>query len=78
MLFNLLKIGSLLGALAIPFTQNDIASRPETMEAPAKQGLYDFKVKSLEGKNVDLSMYKGKKVINVDLHHNMQIGKNSI
>ncbi|MEA5428173.1 glutathione peroxidase [Arcicella lustrica] len=63
MLLKLLKIGSLMGALAVPFTQNDIAVRPETMEAPAKQGLYDFKVKSLDGKNVDLSIYKGKKVI---------------
>ncbi|MEA5259947.1 glutathione peroxidase [Arcicella aquatica] len=63
MLLKLLKIGSLVGALALPFTQNDVETRPENMEAPAKQSLYDFKVKSLDGKNVDLSMYKGKKVI---------------
>ncbi len=63
MLLNLLKISTLLGALALPFTQNDHLTRPEIMEAPAKQSLYDFKVKSLEGKTVDLSIYKGKKVI---------------
>ncbi len=63
MLLNLLKISTLLGALALPFTQNDHLTRPETMETPAKQSLYDFKMKSLDGKTVDLSVYKGKKVI---------------
>jgi glutathione peroxidase len=63
MLANLMKIGSLLGMLAVPFTQNVTKSRPMEIEVPAKQTLYDFKMKSLEGKEVDLSVYKGKKVI---------------
>jgi glutathione peroxidase len=42
---------------------NETASRPENAPA-AKQSLYDFKVKSLVGgKTIDLSKYKGKKVI---------------
>lgn len=63
MLFKLFKVGSLLGALAIPFTQNDIETRPEIMENAATKTLYDFKMKSLDGKDVSLSAYKGKKVI---------------
>ena len=44
MLLKLLKISTLFGALALPFTQNEHLTRPETMEAPAKQSLYDFKM----------------------------------
>ena len=33
---------------------------PPSREALATKSLYDIKVKSLEGKNVDLGMYKGK------------------
>ncbi len=63
MILKLLKLGSLLGALALPFTQSTIESKPEGLVAPAGKNLYDFTVKSLDGKNVDLSLYKGKKVI---------------
>jgi glutathione peroxidase len=63
MILKLMKIGSLLSALAIPFTQNDIESKPTGIEVVASKSLYDFKVKSLEGKVVDLSIYKGKKVV---------------
>ncbi len=63
MILKLMKIGSLLSALAIPFTQNDIESKPAGIEVVASKSLYDFKVKSLEGKVVDLSIYKGKKVV---------------
>jgi glutathione peroxidase len=63
MLANIMKIGALLGALAVPFTKNESASKPATAPA-AKQSLYDFKMKSLDGKEVvDLSKYKGKKVV---------------
>lgn len=50
--------------LAVFFTdKSEIASRPADA-AIAKQTLYDFKVKSLVGnKTVDLSKYKGKKVV---------------
>ena len=58
-----MKIGSLLGALAVPFTQNSHIERPENFTVTAAKTLYDFKMKSLDGKDVDLSVYKGKKVI---------------
>lgn len=48
---------------AIFADKSEIASRPAELIA-AKQSLYDFKVKSLVGdKVVDLSQYKGKKVV---------------
>ena len=58
-----MKVGSLLGALALPFTKNSIENRPVNTEFAASKTLYDFKVKSLEGKDVNLADYKGKKVI---------------
>lgn len=63
MLLNFLKIGSVIGMLTIPFMKDQIESQPVGVEISAKQSLYDFKVKSLDGKTVDLSVYKGKKVI---------------
>ncbi len=63
MLLKLMKIGSLLGALAVPFTQNSFEARPTTITVTAAKTLYDFKMKSLDGKDVDLSVYKGKKVV---------------
>ncbi|PAC33192.1 glutathione peroxidase [Flectobacillus sp. BAB-3569] len=63
MILKLLKVGSLLGALALPFTKNSIENRPVITEFAAKKTLYDFKMKSLEGKDVNLADYKGKKVI---------------
>lgn len=63
MLLNFLKIGSVIGMLAVPFMKDQIESQPVGVEISAKQSLYDFKVKSLDGKTVDLSIYKGKKVI---------------
>ena len=57
----LIMITSLIGGLFAD--KSETASRPATHEA-AKQTLYDFKVKSLVGgKTVDLSKYKGKKVV---------------
>lgn len=57
----LIMITSLIGGLFAD--KSETASRPVTHEA-AKQTLYDFKVKSLVGgKTVDLSKYKGKKVV---------------
>ncbi|MEA5458171.1 glutathione peroxidase [Arcicella sp. LKC2W] len=58
-----MKIGSLLGALAVPFTQNSFVERPENITITATKTIYDFKMKSLDGKDVDLSIYKGKKVV---------------
>ena len=42
--------------------KKEIKARPAGAEV-AKQSLYDFKVKSLDGKEIDLSKYKGKKVL---------------
>ena len=42
--------------------KKDAASAPSTMEAPAKS-LHDFTVKSIDGKSVALSSFKGKKVV---------------
>ena len=63
MLLKLMKIGSILGALAVPFTQNDAKIRPENFSVNSSKNLHEFKVQSLDGKEVDLSIYKGKKVI---------------
>ncbi len=57
----LIMITSLIGGLFAD--KSETASRPDSYET-AKQSLYDFKVKSLVGgKTVDLSKYKGKKVV---------------
>ena len=64
MLLNIMKIGALLTALAVPFNQSAVDKRPATTETAATQTLYDFKMTALDGKQViDLSKYKGKKVI---------------
>jgi glutathione peroxidase len=63
MLLKLMKIGSLLGALAVPFTQNNSEKRPENFTVTSTKNLHEFKMKSLDGKEVDLSIYKGKKVV---------------
>lgn len=42
--------------------KKDAAAAPINMEAPTKS-LYDFTVKSIDGKTVALSAYKGKKIV---------------
>jgi len=42
--------------------KNEVAAAPTTPPAPAKT-LYDFTVKSIDGKSVSLSGFKGKKVV---------------
>lgn len=57
----LIMITSLITAIFAD--KSEIANRPDEVIV-AKQSLYDFKVKSLVGdKVVDLSQYKGKKVV---------------
>src|SRR6218665_4007348 len=57
----LIMITSLIGGIFAD--KSEIAHRPADAAA-ATQTLYDFKVKSLVGnKTVDLSQYKGKKVV---------------
>ena len=63
MIVGLMKIGSLLTALALPFTQNMAKSRPESTEVVAGKNFYSFKMKGIDGKEIDFSQFKGKKII---------------
>ncbi|NGZ43432.1 glutathione peroxidase [Cytophagaceae bacterium 50C-KIRBA] len=64
MLVNIVKIGSLLTALTLPFTQNTILNRPENVETVvAAPNFHHFKMKSIDGKVIDFSQFKGKKVV---------------
>ncbi|WP_229201236.1 glutathione peroxidase [Arcticibacterium luteifluviistationis] len=59
----------LIGLLAMNFTtiknllsnKKEVATLPENMEVLGS--FYDFKMKSLTGQEIDLSQYKGKKVV---------------
>jgi glutathione peroxidase len=60
---NMAKLSSLLDMISVPFKQNVADSRPEAAPT-AQKSFYDFKVKSLDGKQtIDFSIYKGKKVV---------------
>lgn len=63
MIVGLMKIGSLLTALALPFTQNMAKSRPENTVAVAGKNFHSFKMKGIDGKEIDFSQFKGKKII---------------
>lgn len=64
MLLKFMKLGSLFSILSIPFTQNSVSQRPQSIKQTSEtKHLYDFQMKSLDGKMIDLSIYKGKKVI---------------
>ncbi|MHA8086722.1 glutathione peroxidase [Aquirufa sp. Wall-65K1] len=64
MLVNIVKIGSLLTALTLPFTQNTILNRPENVETVvAAPNFHTFKMKGIDGKVIDFSQFKGKKVV---------------
>ncbi|MBX0288813.1 glutathione peroxidase [Hymenobacter sp. HSC-4F20] len=66
-----MKVFLLLGALAatgfatLPSHSTPAAMTPETT-APAPGTVYDFTVKSIDGKDVKLSQYKGKKLLIVN------------
>ena len=47
--------------------KSGVESKPATMESKATKSLYDFKMKSIEGKMIDLAQYKGKKVLLVNV-----------
>ncbi|MFM2286667.1 MAG: hypothetical protein RLZZ543_2164 [Bacteroidota bacterium] len=62
-LFLLLIAGSLFSSCA------RVESRPQTMETnetTATTGFYDFKMKSIDGADIDFSSFKGKKVLIVN------------
>jgi glutathione peroxidase len=63
MIASFMKIGSLLTALALPFTQKTVLNRPEKMEITAAANFHAFKMKGIDGKEIDFSQFKGKKVI---------------
>ena len=63
MIVGLMKIGSLLTALALPFTQNMAKSRPENTDSVAGKNFHSFKMKGIDGKEIDFSQFKGKKII---------------
>jgi len=63
MIASFMKIGSLLTALALPFTQKTVLNRPEKMEITAAANFHSFKMKGIDGKDIDFSQFKGKKVI---------------
>ena len=64
MIASFMKIGSLLTALALPFTQKTVLNRPEKMEiSAATTNFYSFKMKGIDGKEIDFSQFKGKKII---------------
>ena len=52
-------------ALSSCFMLAENKSRPDAATPPAKT-LYDFKVQSIDGKEINLSQYKGKKVLIVN------------
>jgi glutathione peroxidase len=58
-----MKIGSLLTALALPFTQKTALQKPEKLEINASTNFYSFKMKGIDGKEIDFSQFKGKKII---------------
>ncbi|MGF1637883.1 MAG: glutathione peroxidase [Cyclobacteriaceae bacterium] len=54
--------------MAACFGSKKIESKPENAEIVTEgKTLHDFKMKSIEGEEIDLSMYKGKKVLLVNV-----------
>ncbi len=65
---KLLSTFTLLFILISACGFKEIKSKPEDMTATTNaQSFYDFKMKSLDGKEIDFSAYKGKKVLLVNV-----------
>ena len=46
------------------FSPKGIVSKPKSVAMPVNaKSFYDFKLRSIEGKEIDFSIYKGKKVL---------------
>lgn len=58
---------SILMFLSSVFGSNKIIAKPEKAEFLAKKSIYEFKMKSLDGKEIDFSVYKGKKLLIVNV-----------
>ncbi len=63
MIVSLMKIGSLLTALALPFTQKVALERPAEVTQSADKNFFSFKMKGIDGKEIDFSQFKGKKIV---------------
>jgi glutathione peroxidase len=63
MIVSLMKIGSLLTALALPFTQKVALERPAEVIQSADKNFFSFKMKGIDGKEIDFSQFKGKKIV---------------
>ena len=63
MIVSLMKIGSLLTALALPFTQKVALERPTQTEQASDKNFFSFKMKGIDGKEIDFSQFKGKKIV---------------
>jgi glutathione peroxidase len=63
MIISLMKIGSLLTALALPFTQKVALERPAEVTQSADKNFFSFKMKGIDGKEIDFSQFKGKKIV---------------
>ena len=49
------------------FSPKGVSTRPKNITIPANtKSFYDFKLKSIEGKEIDFSIYKGKKLLLVN------------
>lgn len=48
------------------FSPKGVHSKPSDMNASGEKSFYDFRLRSIEGKEIDLSVYKGKKVLIVN------------
>lgn len=63
MLTKVIRLSTLITLMNVPFTRYASAQKPQEAQ-PGTQTLYDFKLKKLgDGSDLDLSQYKGKKVI---------------
>ncbi len=62
--FHFISLSSILAILMAPFNRFTAIERPLGHTGPPKSSLYDFKLNPLSaGPAIDLSIYKGKKVI---------------
>jgi len=57
----------LLTALAFAVGTGTLTMKPTPSEPPPANSLYDFKMKNIDGKDIDLSKYKGKVVLVVNV-----------
>ncbi len=63
MLTKVIRLSTLITLMNVPFTRYASAQKPQEAQA-GTQTLYDFNLTKLgDGSNLDLSQYKGKKVI---------------